>query len=205
MSNLETQKNSRQIPKTKEICANKKYYDILYAYLQCISEPYDKDDRYVLAKDVKFVKLAEVLNITRQTVSNKFKNLIELGLIEKKDDIYLIKYLNKNSAMIINYQVLKLIIDTLSENAINTYVWLFNEYCKKQYKSFKFTLEQVKQGIGICSTTRSNDDVITNILFVLKKIGLIDYQLTAEKQDSSSFENIKTIYQLNWLKNSVHM
>ena len=31
---LEIQPNSRQIPKSKEICANKKYNDILYAYLQ---------------------------------------------------------------------------------------------------------------------------------------------------------------------------
>jgi hypothetical protein len=30
---LKIQSNSRQIPKTKDICSNKKYYDILYAYL----------------------------------------------------------------------------------------------------------------------------------------------------------------------------
>ena len=30
---LEIKGNSRQIPKNKEICSNKKYNDILYAYL----------------------------------------------------------------------------------------------------------------------------------------------------------------------------
>ena len=34
---LKVQPNSRQMPKAKTICSNKKYYDILYAYLQCIS------------------------------------------------------------------------------------------------------------------------------------------------------------------------
>jgi len=31
--------------------------------------------------------------------------------------------------------------------------------------------------LGLCATTRSNDEIITNILFVLKKIGLIDVEL----------------------------
>ena len=35
---LERKNNSRQIPKTKDICSSKKYNDILYAYLQCVSE-----------------------------------------------------------------------------------------------------------------------------------------------------------------------
>jgi hypothetical protein len=28
-------------------------------------------------------------------------------------------------------------------------------------------LEQIKNHIGICATTRSNDNIVTNILFVL--------------------------------------
>ena len=30
---LKNQPDSRQVPKAKNICSNKKYYDILYAYL----------------------------------------------------------------------------------------------------------------------------------------------------------------------------
>ena len=43
--------------------------------------------------------------------------------------------------MLIKYPVLKLITDTLSENSINTYIWLLNEYCKHDYKPYVFTLE----------------------------------------------------------------
>ena len=45
MPQLKIMPNSRQIPKTKEICANKKYFDILYAYLQCISEKDEEGKR----------------------------------------------------------------------------------------------------------------------------------------------------------------
>ena len=203
---LKIEKNSRQIPKTKEICANKKYYDILYSYLQVISDWDEKEGspRLFSANDVKFTKLAEIFGLSRQTVSNKFKNLIDLGLVEKIDSkTYKLNTIEENQALLIQYPVLKLITDTLSENSINTYVWLFNEYYRKQCNSFIFTLEQIKNGIGICSTTRSNDDIITNILYVLQKIGLIDYELTAEQQDNTSFQNIKTVYRLNWLKNTV--
>ena len=38
MLEVDIKSNSRQIPKVKEICANKKYFDILYSYLQSISK-----------------------------------------------------------------------------------------------------------------------------------------------------------------------
>ena len=40
---MERSKNSRQMPSTKKICADKKFYDILYAYLQCISTREDEE------------------------------------------------------------------------------------------------------------------------------------------------------------------
>jgi hypothetical protein len=52
--------------------------------------------------------------------------------------------------------------------------------------------------VGICSKTKSNDDTITNILYVLSKIGVIKYELTAVKVEDT-FSNVKTIYKLNWL------
>ena len=63
---LKIQPNSRQIPKSKNICSNKKYYDILYAYLQCISErDSDTNKRYFYKKDINFSKLGEIFNLSR--------------------------------------------------------------------------------------------------------------------------------------------
>ena len=54
MSELKIMPNSRQIPKNKSICANKKYYDILYAYLQYISTKDENGVRYFTKKDINF-------------------------------------------------------------------------------------------------------------------------------------------------------
>ena len=201
---LERKNNSRQIPKTKDICSSKKYNDILYAYLQCVSEKQDNGNRIIDKKEINFTKLGEMFGLSRQTVSTKFKNLKELGLIQELDkSTYEIITLEKDLASLIPYETLKLITDTLNENSISTYVYLLNCYYANNCRALTFTLEQVKKHIGICSSTRSNDDIITNILYVLEKIGLIKYRLTSLKQESDSFQNVKTVYELTWLTNQI--
>ena len=192
-------KTARQIPKTKDICASKKYNDILYAYLQCISEK-DRTGRRIVEKSkIKFTQLALKFNLTRQTIATKFKNLKELGLVKDlNDNYYEIIELEQNVAALIPYETLKVLVDTLSERAISTYIYLFNRYFASGYQPFTFTLDQVKAYVGICSKTKSNDDTITNILYVLSKIGVIKYELTAVKVEDT-FSNVKTIYKLNWL------
>jgi len=203
---LKIQPNSRQIPKSKNICASKKYYDILYAYLQCISvRDEESGKRYFSKKDINFSKLADIFNLSRQTVSTKFKNLKELGLVEEinKDTFQLIE-LSADIAALVPYNTLKLITDTLNENSISTYVYLLNCYYSNNCQPFQFTLDQVKSYIGISTSTRSNNDIITNILYVLEKIGLIKYSLTTMRQEADTFQNVKTIYQLDWLTNTLN-
>lgn len=203
---LKIQPNSRQIPKAKSICANKKYYDILYAYLQCVSVRDDNlNKRFFYKKDINFSKLGEMFDLSRQTVSTKFKNLKELGLVIEIDkNTYQLVELESDLASLIPYNTLKLMIDALSENSISVYIYLLNNYYSNNCKPFQFTIEQVKSYVGISTTTRSNNDVITNILYVLEKIGLIKYSLSTLTQDNDSFQNIKTIYQLEWLTNVIN-
>lgn len=202
---LKVQPNSRQMPKAKTICSNKKYYDILYAYLQCISQRDEETNkRYFYKKDINFSKLGEIFGLSRQTVSTKFKNLKELGLIEENGlDMYFLIELSTDLASLIPYNTLKLLTDTLSENAISAYIYLLNCYYGNDCRPFQFSLDQVKTYIGISTATRSNNDVITNILYVLEKIGLIKYSLSALSQEEDTFQNIKTIYQLDWLTNKL--
>ena len=90
-------KDSRQVPKVEDICANKKYHDILYAYLQTISERDIKDGkRYLNKKDINYSKIGLKLNLTRQTVSKKFSNLLDMGLIVACGDKYEIVELDKS-------------------------------------------------------------------------------------------------------------
>ncbi len=203
---LQNQPNSRQVPKTKEICANKKYYDILYAYLQTISERKEDGFRYFPKKAINFSQLGQIFNMSRQTVSTKFKNLMsdELKLVEKvSEEEYRLNELPRDYASLIPYPTLKLLTDALSENSVSTYVYLLNCYYANNCEPFQFTLAQVKAQIGVCATTRSNDDVVTNILYVLERLGLIKYQLTTKMEEETTFKNVKTIYQLDWLTNTI--
>ena len=206
MNVLKIQPNSRQIPKAKNICSNKKYYDILYAYLQCISERDNENNkRYFYKKDINFSRLGEIFNLSRQTVSTKFKNLKELGLIEEVDkNTYQLIELSAGIASLVPYNTLKLITDTLNDNSISTYIYLLNCYYGNDCRPFQFTLDQIKGYIGISTSTRSNNDIVTNILYVLEKIGLIKYSLSTVKQETDSFQNVKTIYQLDWLTNTLN-
>ena len=199
----------RQIPKTKEYCSNKEYYDILYGYLQQQSQWEQKKNnnrRYVDKSLINFSQLGRQLGISRQTASKKFKNLINLGLIiDEPGDKYYLTHLSADIASLIPNPTLKLITDTLNEYSISVYVYLLMRYIANNEEIFQFKLSDVKKHIGICSTTRSNDEIITNILFVLQKIGLIKYHLTTLQQENVDYKDVKTIYQLDYLTNYIEI
>ena len=199
----------RQIPKTKEYCANKGYYDILYGYLQEQSQ-WEKNQynnrRYVEKSIINYSQLGRKLGLSRQTVSKKFKNLIDLGLIkDEQGDKYYLTPLSSDIASLIPNPTLKLITDTLNEYSISVYVYLLVRYIANGEEYFIFKLSDIKKHIGICATTRSNDDVIVNILFVLQKIGLIKYHLTTFQQNNIEYKDVKTIYQLDYLTNYIEI
>ena len=199
----------RQIPKTKEHCANKGYYDILYGYLQSQSQweqGMNNNRRYVEKSIINYSQLGKKLGLSRQTVSKKFKNLIELGLIiDEQGDKYYLTPLSSDIASLIPNPTLKLITDTLNEYSISVYVYLLMRYIANGEEMFLFKLSDIKKHIGICATTRSNDDVITNILFVLQKIGLIKYHLTTLQQNNVEYKDVKTIYSLDFLTNYIEI
>ena len=190
----------RQIPKTKEYCSNKEYYDILYGYLQQQSQWEQKKNnnrRYVDKSLINYSQLGRQLGISRQTASKKFKNLINLGLIiDEPGDKYYLTPLSADIASLIPNPTLKLITDTLNEYSISVYVYLLMRYIANNEEIFQF---------NICSTTRSNDEIITNILFVLQKIGLIKYHLTTLQQENVDYKDVKTIYQLDYLTNYIEI
>ena len=170
---LKIQSDSRQVPSIEKYTANKKYHDLLYGFLQELSHgeklPGDEiTNRYVNKKDFTFESLGEKSGLNRATASKYFKNLIELGLIkDEPGDRYYLTPLSADIASLIPTPTLKLITDTLNEYSISVYVYLLMRYIANGEKEFLFRLSEIKKHIGICATTRSNDDVIVNILFVL--------------------------------------
>ena len=192
---MEIEKNSRQMPKIKEICSDKKYSDVVYGWFQNASERTNEGIRYVNKKDVNYSKIAQVVKLSRQTVSKRIKNLEEMGLIyENKDKSrYELHLLNNVDASLIPKRTLEFLINSQSENGINIYIYLLNRYWANNEKPYVFTLEQVKAFIGISTKATSNNNCITDVLASLHNNGLICCVLREEGG------GIKTMYSIEWM------
>jgi len=193
---MKISENSRQVPKDKNILANKEsYHDIIYAYLQIISK-WDGDKehpRYVLKKDIVFSKISKILGITRQTISKYFNRMIDneenqskgyVRLIREQEDRYELVPLDRSLAMLVSQETLAVLVSALNNNAISVFVYLLNRYLGSSEQSFIFTYEELKGVIGLSKTTYSNDYIISGILFVLEKLGLLQMNKKTEKTEN---------------------
>jgi hypothetical protein len=164
----------RQIPKIKEICADKKYNDLVYAYLQTIS-----DDRgRILDIQINFSDIAKIVGLSRQTVASRFKHLMDMELLfhDNETKEYELTLLDSHVAALIPEKTLQMLIDAMNEKSISLYVYLFMRFYANKNRPFTVTYPQLKDWIGITTSTTSNNSVISNILTVLGKLGLIEYE-----------------------------
>jgi hypothetical protein len=204
---MEIEKDSRQVPKVVEICSDKKYNDILYSYLQTISKDEKREDgtirRYIEKKDINYTALGEVLKLSRQTISVKFKNLMELGLItyipERK--IYELVVLAPDIAALIPKRTLSKMVHTLSENSVSTYVYLLQRYWANGCKPFVFMIDNIKIFVGLSLNTTSNNPIIIDILEVLQGLDLIRYRMYTDKFGKKHYELLALTNKLFGLKN----
>lgn len=192
---MQIKNNSRQIPKDAGITANKQYNDLMYSYLQTISQ-YDDEtkERFIDKKQVQFSKLGEDLGVSRQTASNRFKRLLDLGLLifEDKNSRYRLVNLDKTLATLVPLETLQVMVSALSENCISIYVYLFNRYFASGQKAFTFTYDQLKSFIGISTSTKSNSYIVKGILDVLERLGLIEIE-SYVGDDSKHYHLLKMI------------
>lgn len=176
---MKIEKDSRQVPKVKDIMADVKYCDILYCYFQNLSK-WDGiigHPRTFTKKEKNFSKISAALKISRQTISKKFNNLLELGLIKEIGSDYELVILDADIASLIPFETLKVLVSALNENAISIYVYLLNRFIANKEQEFMFTKSQLKTMLGFSTNTRSNDYVIDGILTVLQKLELIKVEI----------------------------
>jgi hypothetical protein len=166
----------RQIPKIKDICANRGYNDLVYGYLQTIS---DNNGR-IKKLDMNFREIGEKVGLTRQTVGTRVKNLLEMELLflDAESGDYELTLLEPYVAALIPVETIRVLVNTMNERSISVYVYLFIRYYAAK-KPFFITYAELKEFVGLSSRTRSNDTVIQDILTVLQKLGLIDYEFVS--------------------------
>ena len=207
---MSIQKNSRQMPSSKIITKEKNYCDLLYAWLQCNSELLDMESRirYIERKNVKWARIERDFTrqssdgtiekvMDRKTIAKYFRHLEEKGLIKlnKEDDNYYLTVLDNYEANLIEYKTLNKLMNVFQKNSINIYIYLFNRYFANDQKPFIVTMRQIKEFIGIATSTTSNNMLIDDTLDILKRLKLLDYEII--------YQDGKTMFQFKWVKNKL--
>lgn len=208
---LKVQANSRQVPKHKDYISNSKYCDYLYGYLQAASQ-WDGvigHPRFIYKKSINFSRIATDLGKSRQTISTKFKNLEKgdvdhgvLPLIRLSEDgtKYELIYLEGNLAMLVPELTLKVLVSTFNEHTISVYVYLLNRYYASQCKGFQFSFPELKSAIGISQKSHGNNYIISSILLILQRAGLLELESKTLNTDKGL---IKTHYFVKWMTNDI--
>ena len=158
---------------------DKNYYDVVYAWFQCKSDKDDNNLRTVPYSDSKYVTIGEECGIDRRSASKYVQKLIELGLLRKDDDnkVYVLEQLESSAATLIPFETLRKLVNSLNRNSINIYVYLLNRYLASKEAEFIITHKELKEHIGISSSSTSNNVVINDILEILSCLGLVEYEL----------------------------
>lgn len=205
---MEIQKNSRQMPSSSSIVREKDYCDLLYAWLQCNSEreSINSQLRRIDKSKVKWTSIERDFTRTdsegkeervmgRKTIAKYFAHLVSQGLIYEQDSYFYLTLLDNGSANLIEYTTLTKLMNVLQKNSISIYIYLFNRYYANGCSPFIATLKQIKDFIGIASTTTSNNIIVDDTLDILKRLGLLDYHLV-RKDDKTYLEFLKVRNQL---------
>lgn len=204
---MEIKKNSRQIPSVPTITREKDYCDLLYAWLQCHSEriTMDSEGRRINKSLVKWTAIEKDFVRTlsdgttekvmsRKTIAKYFKYLEDKGLIQLQDDgYYYLTILDATEANLIEYNTLSKLINVLQKNSLSIYVYLFNRYYANGFQPFIATIKQIKEFIGIATTTTSNNIIVDDTIDILKRLGLLDYRIKTEDN--------KSYLEFQWVKN----
>ena len=202
-------KDSRQMPSKTSIVREKNYCDLLYAWLQCNSEriTIESEGRRINKALIKWAAIerdftrilsdgTEEKGMSRKTIAKYFGTLEELGLIKLGEDgYYYLTVLDRTEANLIEYKTLDKLMNVLQKNSISIYVYLFNRYYANDMKPFVVTIKQIKDFIGIASTTTSNNAIIDDTIEILQRLGLLEMSVI--------HKNEKTMFQFNWVKNKL--
>lgn len=207
---MKIENDSRQMPSQSFITREKDYCDLLYAWLQCNSERVSigSVDRKISKKKVKWAAIErdftrvdetgkEYKIMSRKTVAKYFQFLVEEGLvIDNDDDYYYLRVLGRQDANLIEYRTLFKMMNVLQRNCISVYIYLFNRYYANSCEPFIATMKQIKEFIGIATSTTSNNVQIADMIEFLERLGLLHMEMITD-------EDNKTYMEFQWVLNKL--
>lgn len=201
------------MPSQPYITREKNYCDLLYAWIQCNSERvgFDVVDRRIEKKKVKWMAIErdlirvdpetgeEIKIMNRKTIAKYFAYLVEQGLIidDKDDEYYYLRVLGREDANLIEYHTLCKLMHSIQRNGISMYIYLFNRYYANGCEPFIATYKQIKDFIGIATSTTSNNIELADMLEILERLGLL------KKDKEPVFIEGKQCMKFIWVKNKL--
>lgn len=132
--------------------------------------------------------------MNRKTIAKYFKYLEEIGLVvlDEKGEYYNLTLLNPEDANLIDDLTITKLLNVFQRNSVNIYMCILNNYYSNGQKPFILTIRQIKDFIGIATTTTSNNGIVDDTIEILKRLKLLDYQMV--------YENEKSYFQFKWVK-----
>ena len=207
---MKIEKNSRQIPKATEIVREKYYCDLLYVWLQNRSDRVEDDafstnpQRRIHKSKVTWAGIErdftrtingeQVKEMSKRTIAKYFQHLLDKKLVTQVDDYYYLTVLDPSKAILIEQPTLLKLEHVLRRHSIDIYVYLFNRYYAER-DAFLITFGQIKNHLGIATTTSSNNAIIADTIDILKRLQLLDYCI--------KYIDNKTMYQIKWVTNKL--
>lgn len=200
---MDKKSNLRQMPKNSTIVQSKSYSDLLYAWLQLHSERVGPDlpQRRILKSDVKWTKIEkdftrtdaegnEIKVMGRKTIAKYFQFLQDQGLVyqnEEDKEFYYLTVLENDMANLIEYNTLSVLTNTLQRHCIDIYLYLVSRWYANGSSSYIVTIAQIKNYIGIATSTTSNNLLVSDTLLILQKLGLIKYKTQQEQEKTVTY------------------
>ena len=157
------------------IMADKKINDLVYIML-LINSNFNKSEkhRYIYKKNIKATKWGRELGITRQTVNNAIKYMVDSEFIKETEEAYLLPIADKHYSDI-DIDLLKFLVDVAHKDTIRVYLMLIGYYHNFKSKGlvYNFSPTSIGQELGLSATKKEERDKIRNILASLETWGLI--------------------------------
>ena len=203
-------KDSRQMPTSTSIVREKEYCDLLYAWFQCASEreSITSQRRRLEKKNVKWASIERDFTRTlsdgttekvmsRKTIAKYFTYLVDKGLITEDEEYYYLTVLDASEAHLIEVNTLSKLMNVLQKNSVSIYIYLYNRYYANKQQPFIATIKQIKDYIGIASTTTSNNLIVDDTIDILRRLGLLDVKTVWDEEKKKSY------LEFQWVKNEL--
>ena len=186
------------------------YNDCIYAWILLHSH-YNPDEshNYIYKEDINFTKIGTAIHRSRQTVSKRFKNLIDDGYIREckynGKTCYKIPYFKDFEELHgpTVFQLLCLPVDKQKEELIKTYAFLLKKKriaLREGHTSFSTSSKEILQAFGSSASHNKKYENMRAIFTILQGAGIIKFKTTSyeRRSDGTVLPPQMIVYEVNY-------